>query len=110
MHLSTITTHEKYVWPIDTSFIIGLYTTPMIGTLSMARPIETHTKGNLQSKTGNNLDMSIEQEPGKNAQRRSLPHYQEQMEQECAGQDAIITHEQNWWFRREGRRSRWARG
>jgi hypothetical protein len=44
---------------IDTSFMIGLYTTPTVGTLSMVRPIETHTKGKLQCKIRSNLDISM---------------------------------------------------
>lgn len=33
---------------LHTSLIIGLYTTPTVGTFPIVRPMETQTKGNLQ--------------------------------------------------------------
>ena len=47
----TATAKENYnelieVW-ILTSSIMGLYTTPTVGTFPIVRPMETQTKGNL---------------------------------------------------------------
>lgn len=44
----TANTIETNNAQILTSSNIGLYTTPTVGTFPMVRPMETHTKGNLE--------------------------------------------------------------